>query len=31
MADKQRLLDTIDGVLDDPDSPLVRPDYWRAL
>lgn len=29
--DKARLLATIDQVLDDPDSPLVRPDYWRAL
>jgi hypothetical protein len=29
--DKGRLLATIDRALSDPDSPLLRPDYWRAL
>lgn len=29
--DKQRLLDTIDRVLQDPDSPLLRPEFLRAL
>jgi len=29
--DQNRLLATIDQVLDDPDSPLLRPYYWRAL
>ncbi len=29
--DRDELLATIDQVLDDPDSPLLRPDYWRAL
>lgn len=31
LRDKAKLLATIDSVLDDPDSPLVRPEYWRAL
>lgn len=29
--DKQSLLATIDSALSDPNSPLLRPDYWRAL
>ena len=29
--DRERLLTTIDEVLGDPDSPRLRPDYWRAL
>ena len=29
--DKQRLLDTIDHALSDPDSPLLRPEFLRAL
>jgi radical SAM superfamily enzyme YgiQ (UPF0313 family) len=29
--DKDRLLATIDSALNDPDSPLLRPEYWRAL
>lgn len=29
--DQPRLLATIDQALSDPDSPLLRPDYWRAL
>jgi len=29
--DRQALLDLIDRVLDDPDSPYLRPDYLRAL
>ncbi len=29
--DRRRLLDTIDKVLDDPDSPLLRPEFLRAL
>lgn len=31
MADKPRLLATIDSALSDPSSPLLRPDYYRAL
>jgi coproporphyrinogen III oxidase-like Fe-S oxidoreductase len=30
-ADRGRLLEFIDGVLEDPDSPYLRPDYLRAL
>ncbi|RME28814.1 MAG: radical SAM protein [Deltaproteobacteria bacterium] len=30
-ADKKRLLETIDRVLEDPDSPLLRPEWLRAL
>jgi radical SAM superfamily enzyme YgiQ (UPF0313 family) len=29
--DRPRLIQTIDQALSDPDSPLLRPDYWRAL
>ena len=31
MRDRQRLLDLIDEVLADPDSPHLRPDWFRAL
>ena len=31
LRDKPRLLATLDRVLHDPDSPLVRPEGWRAL
>jgi len=29
--DKEKLLAVIDSVLADPDSPLIRPEYFRAL
>jgi radical SAM superfamily enzyme YgiQ (UPF0313 family) len=31
MKDKKGLLETIDKVLSDPSSPMLRPDDWRAL
>jgi hypothetical protein len=29
--DKQHLLEIIDAALNDPDSPLLRPEFMRAL